>query len=469
VGLFWQIDTRDAMEKSIGGDGYRTPLNSYMLADARAIAEFARDAHQPEIAGFYMAKSDTLERLIESKLWNPKDEFYEDLSPSSDSGIRAQKKFVDPGTTLQFAGVRELIGYIPWQFYAPTPSHAVAWSQLFDPHGFAGKYGPTTAECRSPRFRFASSDQCTWNGPSWPYATTQALLGLANLLNGPAQSFIGSEQYYQLFSNYVHSQHIKLPSVRVIDWIDEDLDADTDEWIAKDMLIAKNEQVGRGNYYNHSGFADPLITGLIGLRPRLDSRVVVNPLLPVGSWTYFAIDGLPYHGHLLAIVFDETGNRIWFSLTPDFNTFSKPAIFFDPGYVTIDATIFRGATGPYPLIFKQQTYDPLTFQERVATGPTLEGPWSNISGPINESWSEGPSCIQVGNQYIVFYDHYRAPRARFEAVATTDWVHWQDITAQTSLPPYSKHGSFLHITDEEASRLLARHDAPVAAPSAPAQ
>ena len=159
----------------------------------------------------------------------------------------------------------------------------------------------------------------------------------------------------------------------------------------------------------------------------------------------------------------QDGNRIWLSLTPDFQSFSRPAIFFDPGYVTIDATIFHGATGPYRLIFKEQTYDPLTFQERVATGPTLEGPWSNISGPINESWSEGPSAIQIGNQYIVFYDHYRAPRARFEAVATTDWKHWQDITAQTSLPPYSKHGSFLHITDEEAARLLARHDAPASA------
>jgi hypothetical protein len=154
------------------------------------------------------------------------------------------------------------------------------------------------------------------------------------------------------------------------------------------------------------------------------------------------------------------GNRIWSSLTPNFDTFSKPAIFFDPGYVTIDATIFHGTTGPYRLIFKQQTYDPLTFQERVATGPTLEGPWSNISGPINESWSEGPSCIQLDDRFIVFYDHYRAPRARFEAVATRDWKHWQDITTETSLPAYSKHGSFLHISDEEAARLLARHDVP---------
>lgn len=307
VGLYWQIDTRDAMEKSIGGDGYRTPLNTYMLADARAIAHFARTLDQSAISDAYDVKAAALEHLIETKLWNPKDRFYEDLSPAADSGIRKEKRFKDPGTQLQFSGVRELIGYIPWQFYAPTPSHAVAWKQLFDPHGFAGKFGPTTAERRSPRFRFASDDQCTWNGPSWPYATTQTLLALANLLNGPAQNDIGKQQYYQLFANYVLSQHLTLPSGRVIDWIDEDLDADTDEWIAKDMLITKHKQVGRGNYYNHSGFADPLITGLIGLRPRADARIKIHPLLPAGAWTYFALDGLPYHGHLLTIVYDETG------------------------------------------------------------------------------------------------------------------------------------------------------------------
>ena len=75
------------------------------------------------------------------------------------------------------------------------------------------------------------------------------------------------------------------------------------------MLIAKHKQVGRGNYYNHSGFADPLITGLIGLQPRSDNRIVVRPLLPAGEWKYFAIDGLPYHGHLLAVVWDADGKQ----------------------------------------------------------------------------------------------------------------------------------------------------------------
>ncbi len=309
VGLYWQIDTRDAMEKSIGGDGYRTPLNSYQYADAMAIAAIAAQQGKPDVAAEYAAKAKALRGLIDSKLWNPEHQFYENLTPASDSGIRKQKKFVDPGTQLKLSGTRELIGYIPWQFYLPTPDRAVAWKQLFDPQGFAGKYGPTTAERRSPRFRFESNDQCTWNGPAWPFADTQTLLALANLLNGPKQTYIGTTDYLHLFQNYVLSQHLTLPNGKLIDWIDEDLDADTDQWIAKTMLAAKHSQVGRGNYYNHSGFTDPLITGLIGLHPRADDLLELHPLLPAGTWTYFALDGVPYHGHNLAIVFDATGNH----------------------------------------------------------------------------------------------------------------------------------------------------------------
>jgi hypothetical protein len=308
-GLFWSIDTRDAMEKSISGDGYRPTLNSYMVGDARAIAAFARAAGKTAFAGEYAAKAAALENRIEERLWNPADRFYEVVSPARDSGIRKQQKFKDNGTALQFSGVRELIGYVPWEYFEPPPEHSVAWKQLFSPQGFAGKYGPATAERRSPRFRFPSDDQCTWNGPSWPYATTQTLLALADLLNGPAQDDVGRQQYYALFSNYVTSQHLTLPSGKVIDWIDEDLDADTDEWIAKDILLSRHKQVGRGNYYNHSGFADPLITGLLGLRPRADGKIVIHPLLPAEAWSYCALDGLPYHGHLLAIVYDRDGRQ----------------------------------------------------------------------------------------------------------------------------------------------------------------
>jgi hypothetical protein len=310
-GLFWSIDTRDAMEKSISGDGYRPTLNSYMYGDAVAISQMAADAGDTAAQQEYATKARTMRKLIETNLWNPKDEFYEVMSPSKDSGIRKQKKFIDPGTTMTLSGVRELIGYTPWLFDEPPTGHVVAWKQLFDPQGFAGKYGPTTAERRSPRFRFASNDQCTWNGPSWPFATTQTLTAMANVLDAETpQHVVTREEYLKLFSAYVLSQHIKLASGEVIPWIDEDLDADTDEWIAKDTLIAKRSaQAGRGNYYNHSGFADPVITGLIGLRPGEGDEIVLKPLLPAGSWSYFAMDALPYHGHLLTILYDANGKH----------------------------------------------------------------------------------------------------------------------------------------------------------------
>ena len=52
-----------------------------------------------------------------------------------------------------------------------------------------------------------------------------------------------------------------------------------------------------------------MITGLIGLRPRADGRIVLHPLLPPQAWSYFAIDALPYHGHLLTVLWDATGKR----------------------------------------------------------------------------------------------------------------------------------------------------------------
>lgn len=305
-GLFWSIDTRDAMEKSISGDGYRPTLNSYMVADAEAIAAISDD---PAEKAEFTAKAKALRTLIETKLWSAKDQFYEVMSPAADSGIRKQKRFIDNGTTLQLAGVREQIGYIPWQFGIPPAGHDVAWKQLFDPQGFDGKYGVTTAERRSPRFRFASSDQCTWNGPAWPFAMTQTLLALAAYERQAGPSVMTHADYLKLFERYVLAQHQTLKNGHTIDWIDEDYDADTDEWIAKNMLIAKDKQVGRGSYYNHSGFADPLITGLIGLEPRADAHIVIHPLLPAETWTYFAIDALPYHGHSLTILWDKTGKR----------------------------------------------------------------------------------------------------------------------------------------------------------------
>ena len=64
----------------------------------------------------------------------------------------------------------------------------------------------------------------------------------------------------------------------------------------------------RSVYYNHSGYADVIITGLVGLRPRADNVVDIRPLAPA-AWDYFCLQDVPYHGHLLTIFYDKTGQR----------------------------------------------------------------------------------------------------------------------------------------------------------------
>ncbi len=294
-GLYWQIDDRDGMEFSIGGSGYRPTINSYMYGDAIAIARIAGLAGRADVSAEYQQRADHLRQLIEIQLWNPNDNFYETVPRNGAAG---------------WAGVRELVGYIPWYFETPSAGHAIAWKQLLDTKGFAGRYGPTTAERRSPRFMFKNPHECLWNGPSWPFATTQTLVALANLLDDSQQSVMTSSDYFQLLNAYTRAQHIRAPDGRIIPWIDEDLDADTGEWLARNILMSRNEPPpNRGRYYNHSGYADLIITGLIGVRPSATNQLAIRPLVPSGKWDYFALDALPYHGHLLTVFFDRTGER----------------------------------------------------------------------------------------------------------------------------------------------------------------
>jgi hypothetical protein len=171
-----------------------------------------------------------------------------------------------------------------------------AWKELVDPHGFAAPFGVTTAERRSPQFRSHGVGTCEWDGAVWPFATSQTLYALANVLRDYRQSAVTTRDYLDVFLTYVRSQHVGDKP-----YIGEYLDEVTGDWI--------NGKGGRSRYYNHSTFADLLITGLIGLQPRADNVVEVAPLLPENIWDYFCLDGVPYHNHMLTIIWDRDGSR----------------------------------------------------------------------------------------------------------------------------------------------------------------
>jgi Trehalase len=284
-GLFWQYDVRDAMEESISGSrvnkNLRPTINSYMYGNAQAIAEIARLAGNKKLADEYDAKAANLRNLVEADLWDNDAKFFE---ARHDDG--------------QIADVREELGFIPWMFELPATNHGyeAAWAQLTDSKGFQAPYGITTAERRSPYFRTHGYGHCEWDGAVWPFATSQTLDGLANVLRDYPQNVVTPRDYYDAFLTYVTSQHADGKP-----YIGEYLDETTGQWI--------NGKGGRSRYYNHSTFADLIITGVVGLVPRADDTVEVWPLLPPGTWSYFCLDGVIYHGHTLTVIWDQDGSR----------------------------------------------------------------------------------------------------------------------------------------------------------------
>jgi hypothetical protein len=301
-GLFWQIDDRDGGEMSIGGSGYRTTINSYQFGDALAIARIAELGGKLDVARRYRDKAASIKKLVQENLWDADAHFF---------------KVLPRGENRKFADVRELYGYTPWYFNMADSQFSIAWKQLMDPQGFYAPFGPTTAEQRHPKFVLSyKGHECQWNGPSWPYATAVTLTGLANLLNGQPQDVIGPKDYFELLKIYTKSHQLKLEDGRVVPWIDENLNPTNGDWISRTRLKSwKNGtwDAGkggeeRGKDYNHSTYCDLIISGLIGLRPRADDTVEVNPLVPQ-SWDYFCLDQIPYHGRLLTIFYDKTGER----------------------------------------------------------------------------------------------------------------------------------------------------------------
>jgi len=216
--------------------------------------------------------------------------------------------------------VRELYGYTPWYFNLPDPGYEAGWKELMDPKGFYAKFGPTFAEQRHPGFKLSyEGHECQWNGPSWPLATCSVLTALANLLNNYEQDVIGKDAYFETLKCYTRSHQLKREDGKVVPWIDENIHPYTGDWIARTRLHdwAKNDpdwakRKGghhRGKDYNHSTYNDLIITGLVGLRPRADEVVEVNPLLPAGTWDYFCLDNVLYHGKILTIIWDKTGEK----------------------------------------------------------------------------------------------------------------------------------------------------------------
>jgi hypothetical protein len=317
--LFWQEDGKEGMEVSVSGrilnagvpiggmPAIRPTMNSYMYGDAKAIATIAELTYNDALARKFDDKALLIKQEVQSRLWNTELGFFTVLP-----------KNYSP--TSKPVNVRELIGYAPWYFNLPDdiPNYSNAWNKVMDTTGFYAPYGLTVCERSHPFFEISyTGHECQWNGPSWPYATTQTLKGLSNLLNNyKNKGNISKEDYYELLLQYSQSQSIVDEQGRKQKWIDENLNPFTGDWIARTRLKTWDNGtwsqakggVERGKDYNHSGYCDLVISDLLGLKPGIDNTIEVNSLIP-DTWDWFCLDKVSYRGRELTVVWDKTGEK----------------------------------------------------------------------------------------------------------------------------------------------------------------
>ncbi len=146
----------------------------------------------------------------------------------------------------------------------------------------------------------------------------------------------------------------------------------------------------------------------------------------------------------------DHNHRMYFITTQDFSKFSAPKILFNPGYNSIDGTIFAIGEG-LTLIYKDER--PGEKQLHAATTDLLGDPWTSSGIPIlPRDWVEGPTVLKVGDVWRLYFDCYQD--GHYGAAESKDGVLWRDITDSIQIPPGFRHGTAFAVDEETLRPLL---------------
>ena len=462
MGLYWQVPVWDAMEYMAdtyssqnpdkdpyhGGPGYRPTINAYQYADAKAIAAIAGKLNgDTATATTYEARAAALTQAMQKNLWSASSHFF-------------VHRYRDGGALFDAGGGREEIGFVPWQFNMPGPGYESTWQDtITNPAAFYTAFGPTTVAKDNPYYLnpYTRGSCCHWNGPLWPYSTTQTLKAMANLLNGYTQSYVTKSDYFTLLANFAKSQFKNGEP-----YIAEALDPDD----TQGAPIWAYDAPGHSEHYNHSGFVDPVITGLIGFHPRADDVVEVSPLVPA-AWSHFMLENVLYRGHYLTFVWDADGTHYkagtGFSIYQDCALLHRQAALglvqvplangtWAPKKPARKNNLFSNASGGnFPKASASYTFgadaiaqinDGITLYDKSVNGSpnnaNVHNRWTNYSSPNASDWIavDLGAPASLSEVTLAIYDDGKGvtPPSAYSIATSLDGTNWTPVTHFQATP-----------------------------------
>ena len=308
--LYHIMPGRDATEYSIadidaqgwvdrkGGESFRPTINAYMFGNALAISKIAGLKGDTLLSRSYFKKAADIKANVQLSLWNDSLEHFIDRYKVNNQFVRY----------WDFIRGRELAGMVPWMYNLPdnTLRFNSAWKHVTDTTQLLGKFGLRTVEPSYPNYmRSYDGVDCQWNGPSWPFQTTQTLEGMANLLNNYTQDVITPTDYLKILRLYTQQHYFTKGTYNETGTSDGQLN------IVENYNPDNGKSIVdkyRSSHYLHSCYNDLIITGLCGIRPSEGYTLTINPLIDQ-SIQYFCLSDVTYHGHKLTLVYDADGNK----------------------------------------------------------------------------------------------------------------------------------------------------------------
>ena len=150
----------------------------------------------------------------------------------------------------------------------------------------------------------------------------------------------------------------------------------------------------------------------------------------------------------------KNNHRLYYTTTKDFKTFAPTKLMIDPGFSCIDATLVKRGKKDYVMVLKDNTRPERDI--KVAYGKTPYGPWSKASEPFTGKMMEGPTTAKVDGGWLIYYDRYRLKD--FGAHFTKDFVTFEDVSKQVSVPVLHKHGTIFKAPEQLIYNLLHAYD-----------
>jgi len=286
------IDASGGKDGFDDGEAFRPTINSYMYGNAMAIANISKMKRDAVGAQLYLKRAAELKKNVEQDLWNDSLQHFADR-------FKVHNQYVQ---YWNFIRSRELAGLIPWYFSLPsdTSSYNGAWKHAVDTSQLLGKFGFRTNE---PSYQyyfkqfvfFEGQRGSQWNGPSWPYQTSQVITGLANFLNNYNQQEVSNSDYVKMLRLFALQHYLPNGKLDLVENYDPNLGGPIVYYYWS-------------NHYLHSSFNNLVITGLCGIRPSSDDSLVINPLVDK-SIQYFCLEDVFYHGHKLTVIYDVNGGK----------------------------------------------------------------------------------------------------------------------------------------------------------------